>query len=233
MQAVKRLHDLQQIDLRIEELKTALTDVRVRLADNSALTTAAAGVAKLTADLDELGTRRKAAERTIAEVQEKLQTVESRLYGGTVTSARELSAAEEERGFVVQHLKEGEDDLLELMVETEDFETAQREAQETLADLEANRPAEQTELHTSEERTSAELDQQRQRRDQMVPEVPADLLALYDSLRKRTNGTPVARVAQGMCQGCRLTLSTMELQRARTAQSAIRCSSCKRILYLP
>ena len=63
-------------------------------------------------------------------------------------------------------------------------------------------------------------------------ELPADLLTLYDSLRKTTKGRPVARVERGMCQGCRITLSTMELQRARSAQSGVRCNSCRRIIYL-
>ena len=35
----------------------------------------------------------------------------------------------------------------------------------------------------------------------MVPEISADLIALYELLRKTTNGSPVARVERGMCQG--------------------------------
>ena len=40
------------------------------------------------------------------------------------------------------------------------------------------------------------------------------------------------KVERGMCQGCRLALSTMELQRARSARGVVQCSSCRRILYV-
>ncbi len=233
MQTVKRLHDLQEIDLKIHELESTLTDVRARLEDNSAIASASARLANLSEALDEVGIRCRAAERAMAETQERLKGIETKLYGGGITSPREMTAAEEERGFVVQQIKEQEDDLLELMVETEDAETAQREAQEALTDLETNQPAEQAQLRASEEQTTAELDDRRKRRGDVAPEIAADLMALYESLRRSTNGSPVVRIERGMCQGCRLTLSTMELQRARSAQTPVRCSSCKRILYLP
>jgi predicted nucleic acid-binding Zn-ribbon protein len=233
MESVKRLHDLQQIDLKIDELETAIADVRARLEDNSVIVAVSAQLARLSEALDEVGVGRRVAERTIAKTQERLKGVETKLYGGGISSAREMTAAEEERTFVVQQLRQQEDELLELMVETEDAETVQGEALDTLAELEANQPAEQAELRESEKQTAAELYQRRRQRGEVGPDIAADMLALYESLRKRTNGSPVAIVERGMCQGCRLTLSTMELQRARTAQTPVRCSSCKRILYLP
>ena len=232
MQAVKRLHDLQEIDLRVDELQEALAEVRASLTDDSAITSTTAQVEEMDTQLRDVGARRRAVERTIEQVQEKLQNIESRLYGGEVTSTRELSAADEERSFVVQQVREEEDNLLELMVETEDLETGRREAREALEKLETDRPAEQAELRSSEQRLSGELDELGRQRSLIVPELPADLLTLYDSLLKTTNRRPVARVERGMCQGCRITLSTMELQRAKSAQSGVRCSSCRRILYL-
>lgn len=233
MQTVKRLHDLQQIDLKVDELEGILADVRARLEDDSAVTSAAARLTAASEALDEVGARRRSAERAIGESQERLGSIEKRLYGGAITNLDEMTAAEEERTFVVQQLREQEDDLLELMVQTEDAEAAQAGAREALSELETGRPAEQAELRESEQRTSGELDEWRRQRGGVSPEISPDLMALYESLRKSTNGSPVARIERGMCQGCRLTLSTMELQRARSAQSPIRCSSCRRILFLP
>ena len=232
MQTIKRLHDLQRIDLKVDELEGVLADVRARLEDDSAVTSAAARLTVLLKALDEVGAGRRAAERAIAETQERLKSIEKKLYGGAITSLDEMTAAEEERKFVVQQLGEQEDNLLDLMVQTEDGESARSAAREALSELESGWPAEQAQLRESEQRTAAELDERRRQRDDMVPEISADLIALYELLRKTTNGSPVARVERGMCQGCRLTLSTMELQRARTSRTPVRCSSCKRILYL-
>ncbi len=233
MQTVKRLHDLQRIDLKVDELEGVLADVRARLEDDSAITSAAARLTALSEALDEVGAGRRAAERAIAETQEQLAGIEKKLYGGAITSLDEMTAAEEERKFVVQQLREQEDNLLELMVQTEDAETAQREAREALSDLETGRPAEQAQLRESERHAAADLDERRRQRGHLAPGISADLIALYELLRKTTNGSPVARIERGMCQGCRLTLSTMELQRARGSRTPVRCSSCKRILYLP
>ena len=233
MQTVKRLHDLQRIDLKVDELESNLAGVRVRLEDDSAVVSAAARLAAASEALDEVGARRRAAERAIGQSQQRLESIEKRLYGGAITNLDEMTAAEEERTFVVQQLREQEDDLLELMVQTEDAETAQSDAREALSTLEAGRPAEQARLRESEQRTAGELEEWRRQRGDVAPDVSPDLMALYESLRRSTNGSPVARIERGMCQGCRLALSTMELQRARSAQSPVRCSSCKRILYLP
>ncbi len=233
MQSVKRLHDLQRIDLKVDELEATLADVRARLEDDSAITAASATLTAISEALDDVGVRRRAAERAIGETQERLEGIEKKLYGGLITNLDEMTAAEEERTFIVQQLREQEDDLLELMVQTEDAESAQAEARQALSNLETSRPAEQAELRDSEQRASGELDDWRRQRDDVAPEISADMMALYEALRQTTNGSPVARIERGMCQGCRLSLSTMELQRARSAQAPVRCSSCRRILYLP
>ena len=58
----------------------------------------------------------------------------------------------------------------------------------------------------------------------------APTLARYDELRRIRRGVAVARIDRNMCLGCRTTLSTSEVQKARQGQVAY-CSSCGRILY--
>ena len=232
MYAVKQLFDLQQLDWKILDLEKSLAEVRARLADDSALTSANELLERLVAQLDDLTTRRRAVERTIAELQERLKIVESRLYGGAVTNPRELSAAEEERDFILRQQREEEDKLLEIMVEMEDVQSEQGQAIEALAKLEAETPAEKSDLLKQEERFASELTVLGQDRDRFVPTVPPKLRSLYESLRESKNGLAVAKVERGMCQGCRLALSTMELQRARGSQDVVQCSSCRRILHV-
>ena len=232
MNSVKQLYDLQEIDLKISERETSLAEVRARLADDSALTGAREQVGRLNAHVEELNVKRRGVDRTIAELQEKLNRVETRLYGGAVTGQRELSAAEEERNFILSQNSEEEDVLLELMVGAEDTESAQREAQQSLERIEISRPTEMEELVEAEGRLAAELARLGEDREKIATLLSPDIESLYDSLRKTRGGHAVAKVVRGMCQGCRLTLSTMERQRARSSQSVVRCSSCQRILYV-
>jgi predicted nucleic acid-binding Zn-ribbon protein len=231
MQAIKHLYNLQELDWKVAGAEKELAEVRARLADDSELAAARRRVEELAARLDQLSSNRREAERANLELQEKLQRVESRLYGGAVTNPRELSAAEEEHEFIGGRRREGEDRLLELMVKSEDVEAARDEAQSRLARLETEGPAEKAELLESQKRMVSELDALGQRREQIVPILSPAVLSRYDSLRKSKNGHAVAMVVRGMCQGCRLTVTTLELQRARSAQDITLCSSCHRILY--
>jgi len=232
MQVVEQLYELQRIDLEILALEKSLTGVRDKLADDSILIAAERRVQQLETQFDGLRSRHLALERTIEEIQERIKKIEARLYDGTVTELKELSATQGERDFTLQHRREHEDKLLELMVEMEDVQTTYDEAGESSARLKAERPTEEADLLKEDERLSGEIVRLSRDRSQIATLVSTELRALYDRLRKSTNGTAVAKVERGMCQGCRLALSTMELQQARSAKGVTQCSSCRRILYV-
>lgn len=186
----------------------------------------------LSGRLDDLASRRRSGERTAAEFADTLQKVESRLYGGEVTGERELLAVQEEHVFIKRSQSESEDGLLEIMVEIDEVESEHRDAVGSLERFEATRPDEEAELRATEKKMMAELEILGKNRDAMTPLLSADILSRYDVLLDSKDGTAVAMVERGMCQGCRLTLSTMELQRARSSQVIVQCSSCRRILYV-
>ena len=139
MTAVSQLHDLQELDLKISDLDDELVDVRRKLEDDSALRAAREDVERLGDRLEALNARSRQLDRRVEELKENLGRVEVRLYGGAVTNARELTAAEEERGFIVEQQSREEDVLLEVMVESDEADSAGREARDVLARLEAER----------------------------------------------------------------------------------------------
>ena len=55
-------------------------------------------------------------------------------------------------------------------------------------------------------------------------------LGVYESLRTLKQGRAVARIEQGACQGCRISLPTHVVQRARGGTVLVHCPSCERIL---
>jgi uncharacterized protein len=61
--------------------------------------------------------------------------------------------------------------------------------------------------------------------------VPADLLALYDKIRA-SSGVGAAMLRRGQCQGCHLSLNTVDLYaiKATPADEVVRCEECRRIL---
>jgi uncharacterized protein len=61
---------------------------------------------------------------------------------------------------------------------------------------------------------------------------PADLIDLYEKLRVQHGGVGAAALRRGQCQGCHLTLNTVDLNAIRAAapDEVLRCEECRRIL---
>ena len=62
--------------------------------------------------------------------------------------------------------------------------------------------------------------------------IPDELLALYDKVRAQSGGLGAAPLRRGQCGGCRVQLSTVDLNEIRAAapDEVMRCEECRRIL---
>ena len=231
MFSIKQLYDLQETDLVIDAREKRLADVRRRLADDTAVTSARERVAELDLRLQAPSARRRELELDVQQLTDRLTSVQDRLYSGSITSPRELSAYEADRQHLQKRRGAEEDRLLEVMVEVDELRSARSRAAQELERIDAERRTDVKELEEDERELIAVLEALRQSRDGIAPAIPPATLSVYEGLRKSRDGVAVARVVRSMCEGCRLTLPTMELQRAKSAQSIVQCSSCRRILY--
>ena len=119
------------------------------------------------------------------------------------------------------------------MMDLDELEPVLAEARETAARLEEERPGLENAWREQEEEAVAQIEALRANRLALLPTMPSSLLPLYESLRRSKSGRAMALVERGTCQGCRLSLTTQETQRARSGQQIVQCSSCGRILYAP
>lgn len=233
MWGVKQLYGLQEIDLELVEAEARRESLRNRLADRSEIQKSAERLERLEKRKADLSARSRAFERLVAEVETTLERLNDRLYGGGLTNPQHLAAAQEEQAFTAARKKEAEDQLLEVMIDLEELEPVLAEAQETATRLRDERPGLQRAWRKEERETEARIEALRSDRAALLPTMPGNLLPLYESLRKSKGGRAMAVVERGTCQGCRLSLTTQETQRARGGQQIVQCSSCGRILYAP
>ncbi len=233
MSSVKQLYGLQEIDLKLSEAETLRESLLNRLSDRSELLASAERLERLEKRKGDFSARTRALERLVAEVDVTLERLNERLYGGGVTNPQQLAAAQEEQAFTAARKKEAEDQLLEIMIDMEELEPVLTEARETASRLHKERPGLQRAWRKEERETASQIQALRADREALLPTMPANLLPLYESLRKSRSGRAMALVERGTCQGCRLSLTTQETQRARAGQQIVQCSSCGRILYAP
>jgi predicted nucleic acid-binding Zn-ribbon protein len=80
----------------------------------------------------------------------------------------------------------------------------------------------------------AEIAELQARRAAQTDRIPAAPVITYDRLRRRRKGVAVVKVERGACLGCRLTVPTVILQRARSGMNPtpVQCPSCERMLYV-
>ncbi|MCX8214753.1 MAG: C4-type zinc ribbon domain-containing protein [SAR202 cluster bacterium] len=228
---VRQLYELQELDLRVVGVEKSLAEHVAKLADKSLLNAARAKLAGLERRLDGLSSERRSLERTVSEAADSLSALEKRLYGGGITNAQQMAAAEDERTFTITRQGEFEDHLLELMMAMDDLEPLVDSAKQALSRLEEARPGQEVEWQEASASLRDELAVMALEREEVLPLVAANLLPMYELLRRTKGGRAVARVERNLCEGCRLSLPTGDVQKARASLGTVLCSSCGRILY--
>ena len=246
-------YDLQETDLVIDAREKRLADVRRAGSPDDTAVNSARERVRSPVRSSISGSRRHrpeggTLELDVQQLTDRLTSVHDRLYSGSITSPRELSAYEADRQHLQKRRGAEEDRLLEVMVEVDELRSARSRAAQELERIDAERRTDVKELEEDERELIAALEALRQSRDGIAPAIPPEQsgvrdrtvseelstcrgLSVYEGLRKSRDGVAVARVVRSMCEGCRLTLPTMELQRAKSSQSIVQCSSCRRILY--
>jgi uncharacterized protein len=234
-QAQLRLLELADIDAelaRIEHRRRGLPelDELARLEARDA--ELRDSVAALTAQNSDLNREQAKAEGDVEQVRARIDRDRQRLDGGMVNSPRELENLQSE----VQSLHRRQSDLEEVVL---DVMERREGAQAALDQATAERDglgAKLVEVTGARDTALAELADQSakaaDRRTEVSAAVPADLLELYDKLRAQHGGVGAAALRQRRCQGCNLTLNTVDLNAIRSApdDEVLRCEECRRIL---
>jgi len=226
---------LQDHDIVIDQI----THRQATLPERPALTAATAAVADIDARIaatrsrrDELARDEKRIADEVATVEAKAKDVNDKLYGGTITSPKELQAFQEDYDSLKRRQRELEDHEIEVMeqIEPVEAELAGLEAERTT--LDAAREAATSALAAAEAAVGAELEEAKGQRDDLVAAVPAEQLATYDRLRPDYAGIPIARLIGSNCNGCHLTLSAVAIDRihALPPDALATCEECGRIL---
>jgi uncharacterized protein len=173
-------------------------------------------------------------EHEIDMVTGKAGNEEARAVSGKVTSPKELTAIQEEVASLKRRQATLEDELLELM---EQRETLDNELGE-LATRRQGFTAEQAEVTKARDAALVEIDREleaeRAARGGLAPEVGEELRALYDQIRARQGGIGAATLVGNTCQGCRVSISPVELAAIRklSPEEVKRCENCRRILVV-
>jgi predicted nucleic acid-binding Zn-ribbon protein len=189
-------------------------------------------IAALEAREGDLRREQGKADADVEQVRSRIGRDQSRLDAGQVSSPRELENLQSEIASLNRRQSDLEDVELEVM---ERLEAAQARLKEAAAeragiaaDLQAVTGRRDIALAELAELSGKAAD----RRAVVVADEPADLIELYERLRMQHGGVGAAALRRGQCQGCHLSLNTVDLNAIRAAapDEVVRCEECRRIL---
>ena len=210
--SLPELAELSQLDERAVKVKDATTIADTNLAD-----------------LDRELAR---AEKDVEQVRVRIGRDNERLDAGQVSNARELESLQSE----VASLRRRQSDLEEVELELMERREAAQALRDGAAAEAAKVAADTGEVSGRRDAALAEIGEQAAKasaaRATAAADVPADLLALYDKIRASSGGLGAAPLRRGQCGGCRVLLSTVDLNAIRAAapDEVVRCEECRRIL---
>ena len=231
MGVAKQLYQLQEVDLEIEANEQTLNRLVSQLGKNQTVVEARAKLDSEQRRLDDLKRRQHSAEGDVDDLVTKITTAEEQLYSGRIRNPKELTNLQHELDLLKAKRDQLENKALEIMDQVELAEASVAAAGNEFNKLETEWHSQQQQLSTDIEVLQSKLSELRQKRQLLSAEIDPQAVGVYDKLRKQ-KGQAVAKVEQGICRGCRISLPSSELQQARSG-NLVQCSSCGRILFLP
>lgn len=230
--SLDELYALQELDLALGSARAALAEAEARLGEPEELAEVRRTAAQRQEELREAEKRFKEREWEADELRRKIEPLEKRLYQGTVQNPKELEDLQRDVESLKRRRSELEDRALEAMEALEQAQQAFADAERELQEAEERSRAEQEELRGRRAGLEAEIVTLEPQRSQQASGIDERLLRLYDHLSATRQGRAVAKVEGGACSGCRISLPMNLLQRARSGNELVQCSSCERILYV-
>jgi uncharacterized protein len=231
MTIVNQLFALQEVDLQIEAREKAVNQMTAELGESDVLRSARGKFTEEQKHLNDLLSDQRSLDLEIDGLSNKLADLEKDLYSGKIKVFKELGNLQQEIASLKSKRIQLEDKSLGLMEQIESGRAAAAGLAAELKEVEAVWQARQKELKQTIESEKQMINGLLQKQKDMVSSIEASALQIYQTVKKR-RGYAVARIEQGICRGCRISLPANELQNARGGR-LVQCSSCGRILYQP
>ena len=177
-----------------------------------------------------LGKEIKVKEMESKSLAGQLAKMKEMLYSGSITSSRELEAAERKVKNLEAVVDRLEEEILLFMERQDELEKDLNELEALLKeDADFLRQVEGSYL-AAQHKLKQLLLQMPAARQKILDKVEPELYKKYLDM-KRKYFDPVARVARGICTGCHVSIPFCDLKLLKEGGEVVFCAHCGRMLY--
>jgi predicted nucleic acid-binding Zn-ribbon protein len=225
------LLDLQAVDTQVDQFlhaRQSLPELDQFKDAHQRLAALRQTGAEQEAALSETVSQLNKAEGELELTEKKRGSEEMRMFAGGMSS-KDLANLQMEVEMLGRQIETAEEEILELLEVRDQQQAAFTETSSQVAELEAEAGRLEAAIAAQWKEIDAEVAALQERRGDFLPLIPADLLELYEQLRPAKEGIGAARLLDGVCGGCHLSLSPAE-QHDVLKEDPPRCLQCRRIL---
>ncbi len=228
---LERIIRLQQLDQEIEARRKALADLPGALAALDARVEARqSDVTAAKQRLTDNQAARRNLEKDLAVVQGRLTKFKDQLM--EVKTNKEYTAMQHEIATAQDGVRGFEDQILELLVQADELDGAEKAADGALTKERADDAKERTAREQATSAMGGEIEGLQEQRTALVSQMSRETLALFDQVSRSHRGSVVAEARDGHCTACHVRLRPQVFNDVRRGDRPIQCESCLRILYL-
>jgi predicted nucleic acid-binding Zn-ribbon protein len=223
------LYRLQCLDSEGDKKRQRLAEIEAALGESKELQQARQAVKRAGEQVRKWAVKQRDLELEVQGFMDKISRHEQQLYSGAIRNPKELEDLQAEVAALKRRRQQLEEKLLEVMLEREDAEIVQTQAQSHLDEVQADWTAQQADLIGERGELQSELAEVDQAREALLPSIDAGDLRTYEALRRRKGGVAVAPLRDGTCGACGVGISPSLEWQLRQGKLAP-CSNCERIL---
>jgi predicted nucleic acid-binding Zn-ribbon protein len=223
---------LQEVDLDIDRVDRTLAEAEEELKTEISIESLEATLYAEEERLKEVQARQQENQMETSVRRERSESLELRLYDGSMVNARDLESLQHEAANVRSLLEQNEAMSLELSIQLEESQTRCAELHIELTEAKGRWEERRGELNRMVSSLVAERGDYEKQRELLAGQVDQAALRRYETLRKSKGGRAVAKVERDLCQVCRMSLPTQLRQRVKSGRQTVNCTSCGRMLFV-
>jgi uncharacterized protein len=226
---------VQAHDTRIDQLRHRADNLPERTelhALDERRATLDAELAEVEKRVDELSGRQRELEERIAVAAGRRHVIEERMRSGVVPDARDLQAMDHEVQQLGARQAQFEDEEIALLEEEEPLDVVLQQHRGEAAALDADRSRLVETIAGAEQEIRTTIAEEEEFRSRSAAELPPELAERYERLRSKLGGVGAARLVGDRCDGCHLTLASVDAERIKGLAPGefATCPQCDRIL---
>jgi uncharacterized protein len=230
---LQNLLDLQNVDIRLTDVRARLARFPKKIVDSDARIAAA----KASVDASKASQLANVKDRKKYELDVESWKDKVRKYrdqSSQIKTNEAYRALQHEVQLAEQEIAKAEDRLLEQMVASEEYDGRIKTADAALKEVEQVEGVLRSTVEAERAVAEKELADWEAERAHAIAEIPENLLDHYERIVKKHHGVALAEVRSEKCGACGMIVRPHVIQEMRRAdvEQMFHCETCTRILYL-